>query len=211
MGSEGVVKYRNEIVDRKIEIPDITELNLWRGILRFHKLIGQDKNRYSGYGYGNLSMKLTKDELPENKRSFVITGSQTGDLEHLTEDNYAVVLEYYPQKNFIVTQEGKAKASSESMTHGMVYNLYDDARFVFHVHSLEIWKNREKLKIPTTSKEVEYGTPEMAGEVKRIYYEAMDKSIFAMGGHEDGIVSFGKTSDKAGCIILNYLEKAQEL
>ena len=110
-----------------------------------------------------------------------------------------------------MTQKGKARASSESMTHGMVYDLYEDIRFVFHVHSPEIWGYRNELKIPTTDEKVEYGTPEMAGEVERIYSEARDKNIFAMGGHEDGIVSLGKTSDEAGSIILNYLEKAKEL
>ncbi|MEK6843911.1 MAG: class II aldolase/adducin family protein [Nanoarchaeota archaeon] len=211
MVSEGVRKYQDKIVDGDIKMPDLKDLNAWRAVLYLHKLVGQDKDRYSGYGYGNLSMRLEKNSPPKNERSFVITGSQTGNLEHLTEDNYAIVLEYYPEKNLILTQKGKAIASSESMTHGMVYDLSDDARFVFHVHSPEIWLYRGELKIPSTDKKVEYGTPEMAEEVKRIYPEFMNKNIFAMDGHEDGIVSFGETAIKAGFVILDYLQKAKQL
>ena len=78
MKSEGVIKYRDEIVDRKIEMPDIKGLNSWRAIFYSYKLIGQDKNLYSGKGYGNLSMRLANNCIPKNKRSFVITGSQLG-------------------------------------------------------------------------------------------------------------------------------------
>jgi hypothetical protein len=32
--------------------------------------------------------------------------------------------------------------------------------------------------------------------------------LFAMGGHEDGVVSFGRTAEEAGCVLLSTLVRA---
>ena len=212
MEKEGVIKYQDKSIETKLNFPDIKELNSWRQIFYIKNLIGKDKSRYEGNGYGNISQRLQDIPKPENKRSFIITGSQTGGLENLTKKHYALVLEYYPERNLIISQKGPINASSEAMTHGTIYDADEKIKFVFHVHSPEIWNNAEKLGIPITKREVSYGTPEMADEVNRLFRDTNVKNIniLSMGGHEDGIFSFGETADKAGTLILNYLARARE-
>jgi hypothetical protein len=46
---------------------------------------------------------------------------------------------------------------------------------------------------PTTNENISYGAPEMANEIKRLFDEtALKKEITVMGGHREGIISFGK-------------------
>lgn len=208
---DGIVKFQQAFnLKSSLESSIINELNGWRNTLYQFKLIGQDKSRYGGYGYGNISQRLFLDYFLKNKNKFVITGTQTGGLAELEESHYTTVLEYYPEKNLVVV-EGPIKASSESMTHGTIYDLDENIRFVFHAHSPEIWKSANKLDIPITNENVEYGTPEMAEEVNRLFRDTnmKYKKIFSMGGHEDGVITFGDSSYEAGETMLRYLFKAR--
>lgn len=205
----GIVKFNQTFsLKSPLEYDIIRELNIWRDTLYRSRLIGQDESRYGGYGYGNISQKLSSCYFLKNKNKFVITGTQTGGLPELTESHYTTVLEYYPKKNLVIV-EGPVKASSESMTHGSIYDLDDEINFVFHAHSPEIWKSSKKLDIPITNENIEYGTPEMAEEVNRLFKETnvKDKKIFSMGGHEDGVITFGSNSYEAGGAMLYYLSK----
>ncbi len=213
MPVEGVTKFRQEFKEMPpIKYNIIRELNLWRNALHREGLIGHDPNRYDGADYGNVSQLLKPYNHPRDKRRFVITGTQTGHLVNLTEKNYTIVAAYYPKENLVFT-EGPVKASSESMTHGIIYDLDDSIRFVFHVHCPYIWQRSKELLIPTTSQRVEYGTPEMAEEVERLYKETdlPDLHIFSMGGHEDGIIAFGSTLEDVGSTIAKYLGKDLDL
>jgi len=69
-----------------------------------------------------------------------------------------------------------------------------------------LW-NKLINKIPTSSPDVEYGTPEMAFEIHRLFKETdlSAKQILVMGGHEEGIISFGENLDEAGDIIIGYI------
>jgi hypothetical protein len=49
---------------------------------------------------------------------------------------------------------------------------------------------------------VEYGTPEMALEVRRLLRES-DSQVFAMGGHPEGLVAFGKSFDETFHALMN--------
>lgn len=205
---DGVVKFQQTFnLKSPLERSIISELNGWRNTLYQFKLIGQDKSRYGGYGYGNISQKLFPNCFLKNKNKFVITGTQTGGLAELEELHYTTVLEYYPKKNLVIV-EGPIEASSESMTHGTIYDLDENIRFVFHAHSPEIWKSANKLDIPITNEKVEYGTPEMAEEVNRLYRDTnmKDKKMFSMGGHEDGVITFGNDAQEAGKTMLKYLD-----
>jgi len=57
--------------------------------------------------------------------------------------------------------------------------------------------------LPTTSKEIEYGTPEMAFEISKIMKlpETQNTKVFVMGGHKEGLISFGKTIEEAALAI----------
>ena len=210
---EGMTKFQQLFTKRPpIRYEVIRELNSWRKILYWTKLIGQDHDKYEGAGYGNLSQRLEPYSFPRNKRRFVITGTQTGNLKDLTQEHYTIVLECYPEKNLVVV-EGPIEASSESMTHGTIYYLDDSLRFVFHAHSPHIWSCSRILEIPTTRENVEYGTPEMAEEVRILFKnsDVKDKHIFSMGGHENGVITFGRTSEEAGLVMLKYLAKSLRL
>lgn len=208
---EGVIKFQMDFtLAPPLPADEIAPLNKWRAILYQHKLIGQDPARYSGYGYGNLSMRLAPYDAPPALRRFVISGSQTGELPELGPEHYTVVTECHPQENRIVAH-GPIRPSSESLTHGAVYALDPAIRFVLHAHSPEIWHAAAALQIPITDPHVPYGTPEMAAEVARLYAstDMMQRRIFSMGGHEDGIVTFGATAEEAGETLLQALEAAQ--
>jgi len=209
--SEGVIKFNLEFTRTpSVDPRRIVELNLWRKVLYSLKLIGKDSGRYGAAAYGNVSQRL--DRPATHKSAFIITGSQTGGLEELTEKHYAIVLACYPARNLVVA-EGPMEASSESMSHWTLYDLDSSIRFVFHVHCPDIWRHARAFGIPTTREGVDSGTPEMTEEIKRLFREtnARFKHILAMGGHEDGIIAFGRTSHEAGTTILNYLIQAAQL
>jgi len=149
-----------------------------------------------GIGFGNISVRL--DEF-----SFIITGSATGQFEKLSRGNYAIVTGYSFTQNSI-SCIGQTKASAESLTHAAVYESAHEAGAVVHIHCLWLW---EKLlnNYPTTSGEIEYGTPEMAIAVKSLASELKtgDEKVIVMGGHREGILAFGRNLEEATSAIIN--------
>ncbi len=190
---EGYIKFKcNWIKSKPISLNKLLEINKWRAKLYNLKLVGAYNN---GIGFGNISIRF-KDN------TFIISGSTTGNLKKLNENHYTLVNNYDLEKNNL-TCKGPIKASSESLSHAVIYE-YSDINAVIHIHNINMW---EKLidKVPTTNKDVSYGTPEMANEVKRLFKESNVslERIIVMGGHKEGIISFGKTLDEAGNIILS--------
>jgi hypothetical protein len=59
-------------------------------------------------------------------------------------------------------------------------------------------------RVPTTSRDISYGTPEMALEFRRLYAESgfAEHGVAVMGGHEEGIVSYGGDIGQAAQRIL---------
>ncbi len=206
---EGVIKYEQKFKINENLQEDISELNAWREIFYKLKLIGQDPEKYYGAGYGNLSKRIEPYNYTKCKKRFIITGTQTNKLENVTNIHYTKIMEYYPEENF-VKSEGLIEPSSEAMSHGIIYDLNSSTRYIFHVHSLDIWKVSKKLGIPITSKNVEYGTPQMAEEIKLLFRESNVRNIkiLSMGGHEDGIITFGDNAEEAGLILLKYYSRS---
>ena len=93
---------------------------------------------------------------------------------------------------------GLIVASSESLTHAAVYESDPTARAVIHCHDTKLWAALLN-KAPTTPRSVEYGTPEMAYAVRRLFETAdvKTKKIFVMAAHGGGIVTFGKDLPEA--------------
>jgi len=210
---EGVIKYQLEFTPAPaLPAAELVVINHWRALLYQHKLIGQDPARYGGYGYGNLSMRLAPYDAPPASRRFVISGSQTGDLAQLAPEHYTIVSECYPAENRLVAH-GPIRPSSESLTHAALYALDPAIRVVLHVHSPELWRAAAALAIPITDETVPYGTPAMAAEVARLYEttDLAQRRIFSMGGHEDGIFTFGETAEEAGDLLMAALAAAQSI
>ena len=62
-------------------------------------------------------------------------------------------------------------------------------------------------KVPTNDKKAEYGTPEMAKEMVRLYSktELPKSKLLVMAGHEEGVVSFGINVELAAKIIVDKM------
>jgi len=190
---EGYTKFNCKRIEKELT-EDISEINRWRKKFYSLKLIGAYDN---GVGFGNISIR--------NGEGFLISGTKTGGIKKLTGKHYTQVTDWnYLENN--LTCIGPIDASSESLTHGAVYEADSGINAVVHVHNLGLWA-RLIFQIPTTSMQVEYGTPEMAEEIFRLFRETKvkEKKILVMGGHKEGIISFGKDLNEAGNILLNYL------
>jgi L-ribulose-5-phosphate 4-epimerase len=177
----------------------IKELNGWRNKLYRAALIGVNDE---GIGFGNISIRHIT-------HSFIISGSGTGKLEKLSNENYTLVTEIDLDENSLVAK-GPVIASSESLTHGVIYKHCKDVNAVMHVHSLTLWEKLLKTH-PHTKAEVEYGTPAMAKEVIRLFDETPLRGlkIFGMGGHYEGVIAFGKDLDEAGNTLLDLIVQAE--
>ena len=171
----------------------LTELNACRRKLLEQRLIGLDAN---GIGFGNLSIR---DGV---SRNFYITGSATGGLPELTPTDCVRVVAFDFAKNWL-RYEGAAIPSSESLTHAAIYESDPTTSAVIHCHDSVLWRTLLD-RVPTTSKAVAYGTPEMADEIMRLFMgnDERSRKIFAMGGHEGGIVTFGKDLEDAFDVLM---------
>lgn len=193
---EGYIKFNCFLEKSSFEFADdqFESINKWRQKLYNLGLIGTYPD---GIGFGNISIRTRND-------NFIITGSATGGKPVLTKNDYVLVTFFDLSKNE-VRCTGSINASSESMTHAALYHKDMRIGAVIHVHNLEMWEKLKK-KLPVTSGDVPYGTPEMAFEVSGLFdrTSVTETKIFVMGGHKEGIVSFGKDLDEAGNILLDW-------
>jgi hypothetical protein len=213
---EGVVKFevahRTCPLEERIHGEIAGALVSWREILARLGLLGQDPARYGGAGYGNVSARIgPMGDVPRGRRRFLVTGTQTGGRRKVTLDDFCVVEEYDIGANR-VRSSGPLPPSSESLTHGAIYDIAPAARVVLHAHAPEIWRRARALGLPVTRESAANGTPEMALEVQRLYRETAlpGTGILAMGGHEDGVIAFGHTANEAGGILVRALARALE-
>jgi L-ribulose-5-phosphate 4-epimerase len=189
MNETGSVKFECEQVPIGISrFAGFAELNKYRRKLFALGMIGVDA---SGVGFGNLSIRNGATSR------FYITGSATAGISELMPTDCAKVVAYDFARNWLQC-EGSTIASSESLTHAAVYESDPTARAVIHCHDMKLWAALLD-KAPTTPKRVEYGTPEMAYAVRRLF-EATDvekRKIFVMAAHDGGLVTFGKDLQEA--------------
>jgi len=173
------------------------ELADWRRLLYDTGLIGYEPR--SGVGFGNLSARL------RNSDSFVISGTQTGHLQALGREHFAIVTAVDDLANRVVCH-GPIAASSESMTHAAIYAVGRELQAVVHVHSHRLW-TALRDELPTTDEAVAYGTPAMAAEFLRLYRETdfRHRRVAVMGGHQDGLISTGETIAESVLRILTYV------
>ena len=99
--------------------------------------------------------------------------------------------------------------SSESLTHAAVYESDKSAGAVIHCHNLRLWRVLLH-QIPATSAMIEYGTPEMAYEVMRLFKDTgvRTRKIFLMTGHEGGLIAFGKNLEEAFATLMREWKTA---
>ena len=103
---------------------------------------------------------------------------------------------------------GPIAPSSESLTHFAIYHSCPQVNFIFHVHHSELWKYMLENQFDKTPENINYGTQEMADAAKACI-KNKSQGIFVMAGHEDGIISYGKTAEEAGKILLDTLKSSK--
>jgi class II aldolase/adducin N-terminal domain-containing protein len=212
--AEGVTRFRVDHETRMLEERVYGEtavvLAAWREVLARLGLIGRDPSRYQGAGYGNVSARVSPfGDVGRGQRRFLVTGTGTGGRPRVTLEDFSLVERYDLVRNH-VRSRGAIAPSSESLTHGAIYDIAPAARVVLHAHAPEIWRHARALGLPITRVEALNGTPEMALEVQRLYRESTLSAtgILAMGGHEDGVIAFAATAAGAGETLVRHLARA---
>lgn len=178
---------------------DVAGLNLWRARLRDLDMIGAYREgELAGVGYGNLSVRTGT--------GFLITATRTGQLVTLTTREYCEVSTFDLERNRVLytAEDSGVSPSAECMTHGVLYATDPGIGAVIHVHHKGLW-TRLLDRWPTTSRSVEYGTPGMGRELERLYKSSdlPRLRVAVMGGHEDGVIAFGRDLQEAGESLLD--------
>ena len=198
MIDEGYIKFKsNWEKTRPLEFSAFNELNHWRDEMYKLHLIGAYDN---GIGFGNISIRKSYSN------QFYISGSATGNFEKLNNYHYSLVTNVSIHENSLDCN-GATIASSESMSHAVIYQNCSWVNGVIHIHSLSLWK-KLLYKVPTTAHDVKYGTPEMALAIIELLNnkETIEQKIFAMAGHEEGIFVFGKDLKSAASVLLELIQ-----
>lgn len=195
---EGVIKFQYTLkMAPAPEKEEFIKLEKWRAL--FYKLNMIGEYPIDKVGFGNLSARLD----PE---SFVITGTQTGHLPHLQAQHYTKVTNCDLKKG-IVKAKGMIPPSSESLTHFAIYLASEKIKYVFHIHHPKMWKYMIDNQLDAIAENIPYGTQEMA-EAAINLLEGKNLGAFVMKGHEDGIVSYGRTAQEAGKILLDIYRQS---
>ncbi|MCD4832898.1 MAG: class II aldolase/adducin family protein [Bacteroidales bacterium] len=193
---EGYIKFNLNWEEKSFDFSDkdFHEINSCRQKLYEAGFIGAYPD---GIGFGNLSVRY-------NKNQFIISGSATGNFKNLSKNHFALVKDFDISKNNI-QYVGLTKASSESLSHAAIYNSNSEVNAVIHIHHKGMW-NTYLNDLPTTDKKAEFGTPEIAIELAKL--ANLPSGIIIMGGHPEGIISYGKTIEKAYNILIEYFNKS---
>jgi len=193
--TEGSLKFTCHRSPGETGLPDelFEALNHWRKVMWQKGLIGSYPD---GIGYGNISLRIPGSD------HFCISATATGGLPELERNHYALVERCDPEINTVWCR-GALNASAESMSHAAIYTSVPVVSAVIHIHNRLLWDKYLDI-LPTTSPEIEYGTPAMAGEITRILSQAetLRQKVIVMGGHAEGIIAFGRTIEEAALIIM---------
>ncbi len=137
-----------------------------------------------GIGYGNLSMRGVDG-------TFIITGTATGARRVLGPEGWCRV-DWFSADENRVRCTGPIAASSESMTHGTIYQTDPGVGCVIHVHHRRLFDALLAGSGPRTAADVPYGTPAMAAAVAALVGCIPEPAgLFAMAGHDEGVVAYG--------------------
>ncbi|MBK9017753.1 MAG: class II aldolase/adducin family protein [Saprospiraceae bacterium] len=196
---EGYVKFQ-AIWEQAAPLPapKLAVLSHWRDEMHRLHLIGVYEN---GIGFGNISQRFLGDQ-------FVITGTATGHLTHLSPAHFTTVTDFDVEKNTVYCR-GPILASSEAMSHAVIYRECPDVQGVIHVHHAGLWE-RLLHRVPTTAEGATYGSPEMADSIVNLLENSdlRQKKIFVMQSHPAGIFAFGTSLEQAASILLQWLNGA---
>jgi ribulose-5-phosphate 4-epimerase/fuculose-1-phosphate aldolase len=203
---EGVVQFQ-AFLERtgRVHLSNFVDFVRARQLLFDLEAIGGDMERY-GAAFGNVSVR-TGGAAPPGRRSFAITCTQSGGDRTLLSDRWVKVVRYDCVQNS-VHAVGPCPPSSESMTHGAIYDASLDIRCVLHGHDPRLWSTLLTLSQPHVPSEFTYGTPEMGIAVSELVRESTTSTwalpgVLAMAGHRDGFLAWGTSPVEAADNFLN--------
>lgn len=199
---DGVIKYdrTNFSYCERIDEEEFADLEYQRKKLYHENLIGECPVHL--VGFGNISIKYNLQKYHQtNNPQFVITGTQTGKYSELGGTQYTRVIDF-DIEHLKLHSMGAIEASSEALTHAAIYLSNPKIGGIVHVHSKPIWEGIIQNTKNTTSKDIPYGTKEMAHAVMA-FSKNSERGFFAMEGHEDGVVAFAPTIEEATKITLD--------
>lgn len=186
---EGVIKFNiSKIIKKEINI-DISEIENIRYQLYQLNLIGYDKNL--NLGFGNISKRV-------NKKGFIITASQTGNLSHLNKKEYTLIKNVNFKTNSVVCM-GLKPPSSESLTHAAFYYNSYKYNAVIHIHNLKIWENLINKNYISTPEDALYGSKELWHSIIKILKNNLNSDVITIviKGHKEGIFTAAISLDLA--------------
>ncbi len=144
---------------------------------------------HSSGSYGNMSIRTSP-----GKPEFLITRTAAM-LADITEQEL-VLVERIDIQTLSIWTRGQWEPSSETFIHARLYEERPDINAIFHGHSSEILA---LAQIPTTPKELPYGTMELADAALQL----KDHPIFNICNH--GFFSLGETmaqsAQQSNCLI----------
>lgn len=198
--NEGYTKFRVHQTQGDLpDCPELSRLNELRTELHDLGLIGVLPD---GIGYGNVSLRLNESD------QFIISGTATGGKRDLALTDYCRVDSFDVRRNEVFCT-GPIQASSESMSHGSVYQANPAIIYVIHIHSQAAFRFMLQNGYPRTSEQAAYGTPEMAEETVRVVRDAgAAQGIFVMAGHEDGVIAYGADLETVRQLLLEIHQKS---
>lgn len=177
---EGYIKFNYNWTKSELPKVDLEELIFWRQELYNAKLIGAYPD---GIGFGNISQRYAGNK-------FIISASTTGNISKLDKSHFALVEDFDLEKNHL-SCIGQMPASSESLSHAAIYQALENVHAIVHIHNLDLWKNKFNI-LPTTSPEISFGTPALAYAIQELTKKSeTDFGIIVMGGHKEGLISYG--------------------
>lgn len=175
--------------------PMLAELSRWRDEMYRRHLIGAYEN---GIGFGNISQRFRGNQ-------FIISGTATGHHTHLGPEHFTLVTDFSIEKNSVQCR-GPILASSEAMSHAVIYRECPEVQGVIHVHDAALWE-RLLDQVPTTAEGASYGSPEMAHSIVKLLKDSdlRQQKIFVMRSHPEGVFVFGNDLEAAAGVLLHHL------
>ncbi|MEM1214163.1 MAG: class II aldolase/adducin family protein, partial [Bacteroidota bacterium] len=149
--------------------------------------------------FGNISQRIGTTD------TFYVSGSATGGHAELGAAHFAKVTAVDAVRNRLWCS-GPILASSESMSHAVLYEQLPWVRGVIHIHHLAAWQQLLH-QVPTTDASAPYGSPEMVRSIATLLQttDLPEQRLFVMEGHREGIFAFGESLEAAFAILASNL------
>ncbi len=175
----------------------LSELIYWCELFQEYELTPA----HAGGTSGNLSFRINA-----NSNEFVITGAGLKHKNKLGNEHF-VHVKSCDLLQKVVNVCGSRLPSSESMMHYAIYQTLPHVNAIFHGHHQGILSFAEKLNIPTTEFECQYGSIELINSIMLLIEQNVE--FFIIKNH--GFISLGSSMKHAGERALSMLEQYKEL